>query len=304
MTRTRWLAGALALGVLAAVLAAWIGRDDDTPAAPAAPMPTARPRPAAPAPARVRQAAAGTATAAAELPLAAQFEQYMASGDPALAFAAYRLIADCVEFNDRHDRLVFDRRIAARAPRDTIMPGYRAMTDDEKRHDAAYCAGLTARQREARLDALARAAKAGVPGAAVAFADEGPFGDRSALRTRPDDPLVQAWKASANAQLAQAADGGDAATLIYFAPALLSGTDVVERDAALAYRYNMALGLIYADLLGPGDPAAKAFTQQIPGMVEAELDPAARAAALEAARRIAALERARRERATRDGGRQ
>jgi hypothetical protein len=236
------------------------------------------------------------AGAPAELPLAVQIDRLRASGDPEQAYAAYRLIADCAEFNDKHDRLVFDAREAARAPKITFMSGYRAMTDAEKRHDTAFCAGLTARQRESRLDALAVAAKAGVPGAAVAFLNEGPFGDPSALKTRPGDPLVQAWKATATAQLQQAADAGDAQTLFYLVSALQSGSDVIDRNPQLAYRYDIALGLVYADKYGADNPLARSFTQDIPQMLEGELDPAVRAAELAKAREIAALEKARRQR--------
>jgi len=213
MTLGRWWPGALALGVLAAGLAAWTGRSGDAPAPPppaAALHALPQPLPATRRSSLARPAAASTP---AELPLAAQVDRLLASHDPEDAYAAYRLIADCAEFSDKHDRMVFDRREAARAPKDTFMAGYRGMTDDEKRHDAVFCANLTERQRQSRLDALAVAAQAGVSGAAVAFLDAGPFGDPSALKTRPDDPLVQAWKATATAQLQLAADAGDVGTL-------------------------------------------------------------------------------------------
>lgn len=301
MTLGRWSAGALALGVFATGTAAWLGHGGDAsaPSAPpaaarTAPQPLPAPRPPAP-----RRQAAGVP---ADSTFAAQVERLLASGDPAQAFAAYRLISDCAEFNDRHDRLVFDPREAARAPHDTIMAGYRRMTDEEKRHDAVFCAGLTERQRQSRIDALALAAKAGVPGAAVAFATAGPFGDPSALESRPGDPLVQAWRAQATAQLQQAADSGDAGALFYLAPALQSGSAVIDRNPQLAYRYETALGLVYADKYGADNPFARAFTQDVPQMLEHDLDPAVRAEELARARRIAALEKARREGAARAAG--
>lgn len=292
----RWWPGALALGVLAGGLVAWVGSDGDAPAA--APEAAERPAPPHPLPAMSRpaQPQPAPAGAPAELPLAVQVERLLASRDPAQAYAAYRLIADCAEFNARHDRLVFDAREAARAPKTTPMSGYRAMTEAEKRHDTVFCAGLTERQRQARLDALAVAAKAGVPGAAVAFLNEGPFGDPSALKTRPDDPLVQAWKATAAAQLQQAADAGDAVTLFHLVTALQSGSDVLDRNPQLAYRYDIALGLVYADRYGADNPLARSFTHDIPQMLEGQLDPAVRAAELAKAREIAALEKARRQR--------
>ena len=299
MTLGRWWPGALALGVLAAGLAAWAGRSGNAPAPPppaAALHALPQPLPATRRSSLARPAAASTP---AELPLAAQVDRLLASHDPEDAYAAYRLIADCAEFSDKHDRMVFDRREAARAPKDTFMAGYRGMTDDEKRHDAVFCANLTERQRQSRLDALAVAAQAGVSGAAVAFLDAGPFGDPSALKTRPDDPLVQAWKATATAQLQLAADAGDVGTLFYFAPALLSGSDAVARNPQLAYRYSLALGEIQTDMFGD-NPMSRYFTQRIPQMLESELDPATRAAEQASAHRIATLEKARRERAARE----
>ena len=76
----------------------------------------------------------------------------------------------------------------------------RGMTEREKQHDARLCGPMTERERQARLDYLAIALEAGVRGAAEAFLEAGPFGDPSALQTRPDDPLVKEWKATARAE--------------------------------------------------------------------------------------------------------
>lgn len=50
---------------------------------------------------------------------------------------------------------------------------------------------MTERMRLSRFDYLAVAVKAGISGALIQMATEGPFGDSTALSTRPDDPLVQ-----------------------------------------------------------------------------------------------------------------
>ena len=66
------------------------------------------------------------------------------------------------------------------------------------------------------------------------------------------------------------------------------------------WRGALALGLIHADMFGADNPIARTSTQQIPQMLESELDPAVRAAERAAARRIAAPEKARRERPARE----
>ena len=58
---------------------------------------------------------------------------------------------------------------------------------------AAVCGDLSARQIEQRIELAARAADEGVAGAASAWVEEGPYGDKTALTQRPDDPLVVEW---------------------------------------------------------------------------------------------------------------
>lgn len=231
----------------------------------------------------------------AEPPLSAQVERLLATHGPADAFKAYRLIADCAAFNAQHDRVVFDPDLAEPWQGDTL-PGFRLMSEAEKRHDATFCARLTERERQSRLDYLAFAARAGVPDAAIRFVQEGPFGDPSALATRPGDPLVKAWKADARAQLARAADDADIGTLGYLVARLGDGDEVLDKDPALAYRYATALGMVYAHRFGSGHTMAALFAQQIaPTLAQAgELTPDRRAAETIAARAIADRDRARR----------
>lgn len=294
----RWMMGLVGLmGVaLAAGLLAWMPRDGDAPdaAVPAA-APAARPavplaRPAQPPPAPVSNDA---------LPLRAQVERLLASHDPADAFHAYWLLADCAAFNADHDRLVFDEDEVKRWKGDSL-PGVRPMSEREKQHEARLCGAMTERERQARLDYLAIALKAGVPGAATAFANAGPFGDPSALKTRPDDPLVKEWKATARAALARAADSGtDIGALHVWASYNQVGSDITEKDPAVAYPYMLAIGLIQADLLGADDLLAKVYAQdsELMTALAADLGPEQRAAGLAAARRIAGLAKEARRRA-------
>jgi len=225
---------------------------------------------------------------AAPAPLAEQVDRLVATRDPARAYAAYRLLADCISFNRDGDRIVFDDDSAQRG-------GIRALSAAEKAHDTLLCAGMTERMRQSRLDYLAMAAQAGVPGAAVAMATEGPFGDRTALATRPGDPLVQQWQADVNAQLARAAEGGDLDALHYLTGMRKNGDVLLTRDAAAAYRYGLALGMIERQVNGPDDVVGKLYRADSALMREmaAELSDAQRAEAVAAAGRIAEAHRAR-----------
>jgi hypothetical protein len=234
-----------------------------------------------------------------EPPLKVQVERLLASHKPEDAMRAYSLVADCAEFNGNPDRIIFDSEEIQKWKGDTL-PGFRAMTDEEKRHDTRLCGGMSERERLSRLDYLAVAAKAGVRGAAVSFAREGPFGDRSALQTRPDDPLVKEWKATASAQLTEAAESkADLGAIMYLSTEYANGSDLTEKNPLLAYRYFLATNLINEGILGPANPTSKmmaANREQAASAVQ-EFSPEQRAAEVAAARRIADLNKALREQA-------
>lgn len=264
--------------------------------------PAADVRTEAPQPARGLQWLQATAPAAPmaapEAPapsLADQVDALIATRDPVKAFAAYQLLADCESFNRDGDRIIFDVQEPGPQQGDA-MPGMRGMTAAEKAHEAVLCRGMTERMRQSRLDYLATAAQAGVPGAAIAMATEGPFGDRTALATRPNDPLVQQWKTSVHAQLTRAADAGDLSVLHYLAGMQTSGDAPFTKDAAEAYRYGLALGLIQRDVHGPNDAMGTLYSVDggLMQSIGADLNPQQRAAALAAATQILERDRARR----------
>lgn len=246
------------------------------------------------------QAPAPQSPPVVQLTLAAQVDQLIASHDPVKAFAAYTLISDCATFNRDHDRFIYD--IAEVKSKRSMLP-YRAMNDAEKRHDAVLCAGMSERMRLSRIDYLAVAAKAGVDGAAIQMAQEGPFGDPSALLSRPDDPLVQEWKHTVMDQLADSAERGDMGVLAYLWAKEVTGDALTGKHPALAYRYVVAQGLILRDLLGPDDLGAAMYGPDggIARNIEG-LSAEQRAAELSAAQRIAEAARAERERARRTHG--
>ena len=256
------------------------------------PTPAPKARPAIATAARVVPATLG-AQDPEEAPLGKQLEQLIATHDPQDEYKAYWLIRDCEDFNREHDRLIFD--LDEVTQKHGLFP-YRAMKDSEKQHDAKLCAGMTERTRTSRFDYLADAAKAGVSGAAVEVAQEGPFGDHSALKARPDDPLVQEWKANLKDQLAKEAETGDLVTLNFLWVRSLMGDELIAKDQALAYRYAIAQGLIFKEVQGPESVAATIYAPDGQLMQTfASLSAEQRAAEVVAARHIADNARERRQ---------
>lgn len=219
---------------------------------------------------------ASPAADAAPVPvtLAQQLARLGASGRPEDAYAAYNLLDDCISFEKEGRLAGLEFELG------------RAMTAEEKAAQRQLCAGLTQRQREDRLGYLATAAQAGVPGAATLFLSEGPFGDRSALRNRPDDPLVQAWKRQAIAQLTAQADEAELTSVSTLMMAYLRDGEVVQKDAPQAYGYLLALRLVYDDILAPG--VTNPYQDEYWHWLQDELTPAQQAAAAAKGQAIAA----------------
>lgn len=204
--------------------------------------------------------------------LARQLERLAASGSADDAYAAYNLLDDCLVFQHegRLPALEFERGSE--------------MTPAEKSAQQQLCADLTERQKSARLDYLAVAARGGVPGAATRFMQEGPFGDRSALRSRPDDPLVLAWKQQAIAQLTAQAEQAELSSVSTLMMAYLVDGEVVKKDAPQAYGYLLALRMVYDDMLAPG--AANPYQDSYWHWLRDELTPEQQAAATRKAEAI------------------
>ncbi len=166
----------------------------------------------------------------AHVDLASQIDQLIATGKPADAFAAYGLVADCLYFQ-KWGTLPF-----------IGFPGpIRDMTEEEAQAQSTLCEGMTERIKTSRLEHLKIAAEAGVMGADSAFLNQGPFGDPSALLSRPDDPLVQAWKQQAIAYLTTQANNADQGSLTTLFYEYSVGSDVVAKNPTLALTYALAL---------------------------------------------------------------
>ena len=87
-------------------------------------------------------------------------------------------------------------------------------TNAEFRAKLADCDGLTDELTAARMDYLDRALKSQAYGAATLFVTAGPDGDPAALKERPDDPQVVAWKKQAVGYLAESALQGDFSSMV------------------------------------------------------------------------------------------
>ncbi|SFL67520.1 hypothetical protein [Rugamonas rubra] len=283
----KWFPGALLAAAIAAALLAWQDSGSSTAQAVAASSSKAAPQTSAPARAETKPSMFPVPVD--EVPLAEQVQGLMATGDPEKAYHAYLLLARCEQFIRDGDRPTFDVELL-KTKRPEYLPGYRGMNEQEKQHDTKLCSGMTERLRLSKLESLAIAVKAGVMGAVAAFAQEGPFGDPGALKTRPDDPLVQEWKAVARAQLVSAVEAGtDISAIMYLAAESQNGSDLFEKNMLLAYRYFMAQGLFDGEQYGAESMSAKWFAKDGEFMVAMgkDLSPAERAAELAAAQHIA-----------------
>jgi hypothetical protein len=291
----RWLVGAFAAAGIAAAIIAWTRHSTDAAApvvvAAQAPGPAQLARPQPPAPAQLATVLPASMLGAdAGLSLSVQVARLLATHDPQDAYTAYMLVSSCARFNRSHDLQVFDDKLRAA----------RSISAAERQGLTAMCGAMTERERLARLDYLAIAVKAGVPGAAWTFAAEGPFGDPSALATRPDDPLVREWKATAATQLTQAAEAGDVTSLMLWGLQKLAGSELTDKHPAVGYGYLLATSLIAADSAGVNHPSARFYAEgsEMMNVMGGTLTPAQRAAAMIEARRIAARVKARRARTT------
>jgi len=124
---------------------------------------------------------------------------------------------------------------------------------------ATACATVNGRMKMARIDHLERAARAGVDGALAELVEEGPFGDPTALMTRPDDPLVKEWKARVNGMLNTQAEQGYWASLYQLFTGFWFGHPAIAADRQSALAYGMALRDIMVKLDGVPEQQAIPF---------------------------------------------
>jgi hypothetical protein len=193
-------------------------------------------------------------------PLARRVERLAASGDPRDAWRAWWLLHACVVF-ERTGRLPARDGTAADALAEPIAT------------PAQDCATLNERAKMARIDYLERAARGGVDGALAELVEEGPFGDPTALVTRPDDPLVQEWKARVNGMLNDEAEQGYWSSLYQIFTGFWFGHPAIAADRQSALAYGMALRDIMVKLDGVPEAQAIPFNGPFLDEIGAGLTP-------------------------------
>jgi hypothetical protein len=191
-------------------------------------------------------------------PLARRIERLAASGDPRDAYRTWWLLHACVVF-ERTGRL---------PERDGTGASGESIADP-----ASACATVNGRMKMARIDHLERAARAGVDGALAELVEEGPFGDPTALMTRPDDPLVKEWKARVNGLLNAQAEQGYWASLYQVFTGFWFGHPAIAADRQSARAYGMALRDIMVKLDGVSEQEAIPFNGPFLDEIGAGLTP-------------------------------
>ncbi|WP_332851615.1 hypothetical protein [Duganella sp. S19_KUP01_CR8] len=170
--------------------------------------------------------------------LAQQVDQLVATARPSDAYDAYWLVQNCIDFQRTGDLAVADG--------DFMRPANQA----EKFAEKLLCAEMTERMKTARLEHLTLAAKAGIDGADLTFLQTGPFGDPSALESRPDDPLVRAWKAEALGYLEVKAQQGDIPSIITLLGEYNEDSELLKQHPVAALRYATVVHDHYEMVLG------------------------------------------------------
>lgn len=205
--------------------------------------------------------------------LASRIDALAASPAPLDAYRAWWLLHACT---------VFQRSGGLPDAQTALEAGIREPIADP----AGFCAGLTERMKMARIDYLERAARGGIDAALAAMVEEGPFGDPSALSTRPEDPLVKEWKARVNALLSGHAEQGYWSSLYVLFTGFWFGNPAIAADRESALAYGMALRDIMVRLDGMDEQDAIPFNGPFLDAVGAGLTPEQLA---QAGRRAAAI---------------
>nr|WP_314545650.1 hypothetical protein [uncultured Massilia sp.] len=205
--------------------------------------------------------------------LGERLERLAASADPKDAYRAWWLLNACMRWQ-----------------RDGRLPQPATKLDDAVAEPiadpATLCGALTERMKMARIDYLERAARGGIDEALGLLVEEGPFGDPSALQTRPDDPLVKAWKERVSALAQGRAEQGSWTGLYMLFTGLLfeNPAIVVSRQDALAY--GIAMRDIMVELDGAAEQEAIPFNGPFLQTIGKDLSPAQ---AAQASRHAAAI---------------
>lgn len=184
---------------------------------------------------------------------AKEFDHLTKSSSPKDYFQAYMLAQACIWSRESQR----DAEMTPQANRDADTQRQLDSGALELQSKTA-CGDLSDEQLAQRQSYLAKAAEAGVPMAALRLSAEGPFGDPSALITRPDDPAVLEWRKHVVELLKLATTKGDISAMESLSNMYFSGTGVVEgRDPAKALQYQTAMWEAWKNSTGKISPFAE-----------------------------------------------
>lgn len=168
------------------------------------------------------------------------------------AYEYYRLVWPC-------QSLAMRKQALSAKPIEAGAEEGRRATERFLASEQARCGDIGAQQYSTAVAKLEQAAAGRVPGAAIEFLAAGPFGDPDALSTRPDDPLVQAWRAKAVDYLIEAAESGDVDSLSTLSVLNANGHAAEpDRRAALMYQVAYEQARRMAGRAAVNEPAATA----------------------------------------------
>jgi hypothetical protein len=201
--------------------------------------------------------------------LHSELKQLAASGKGYDFVQAYMRIAECMHF-DKTRELVVDDPTQPQAS--AALPGMRWANEKEVADKVRYCAGMNEMTKRSRLDYLERAASLRATDAAAMLVMEGPFGDPTALITRPEDPLVLEWNRKMRTLLVDNAERGDVSSLIFLKLAHQHGIHPFESSRVLELSYQHVLDAQLGANKRAGGPTA------IPTAIGFQPDPALTAA--------------------------
>lgn len=168
-------------------------------------------------------------------------QELVATGRAEDAFRAYGLLAEC-----RWAREELGRARGLRRTELDEVTRLRLDSGELARASEAACGDLTDSHIGQRIAYLEKAASAGVPMAAVRLAAEGPWGDETALRTRPNDPLVLEWRLRVDELIRASARKGDLMALSSLSTQYGTGVGIIgEFDPVKALIYATAFHAVY-----------------------------------------------------------
>lgn len=211
--------------------------------------------------------------------LSEEFAKLVDTGSPIDAFHAYDIATRCAESQ------ADEKAAEMQAPGERSAETNAALKDGTFRATTvANCGDLTSAQVADRVKYLTQAANAGVPMAALRLVEQGPWGDQTALTTRPDDPAVLEWRRQMVGLIELAAGKGDYAAMDSLSTMYRTGSGILgERDPGKALMYATAKWEAYQQATG----RTSAFAKQEVSQLAAGLTPQEAAAATTAGHQFA-----------------